>query len=58
MDEPRRPLISLASQALDVTRRWETYASLFYLLLSFPIAIASWVVTRHTLLAMGGGLRG
>ena len=55
MDEPRRPLISLASQALDVTRRWETYASLFYLLLSFPIAIASWVVLV-TLLAMGGGL--
>lgn len=54
MDERRSPS-SLASKMFGVTRRWETYASLFYLLLSFPIAIASWVVLV-TLLATGGGL--
>lgn len=38
-----------------VATRWATYARIFYLLLSFPVAVASWV-TLVTLVAVGGGL--
>lgn len=38
-----------------IALRWETWAALFYLVLSFPIALAAWVVLV-TLIAAGGGL--
>ena len=38
-----------------VALRWETWAALFYLLLSFPIALAGWVALI-VLVATGGGL--
>ena len=38
-----------------VAARWETWAALFYLLVSFPLAIGSWVALV-TLVAVGGGL--
>ncbi|MEO8541280.1 MAG: sensor domain-containing protein, partial [bacterium] len=38
-----------------VATNWSTYAGIFYLLLSFPLALASWVVLV-VLLGVGGGL--
>ena len=53
MGDPDRP--SLRRRLFGVVADWATYAALFYLLLSFPIAAASWVALV-TLLAVGGGL--
>ncbi len=53
LGDPNGP--SLPRRLFGVVADWTTYAALFYLLLSFPIAIASWVALV-TLLAVGGGL--
>ncbi|MGE0601262.1 MAG: sensor domain-containing protein [Dehalococcoidia bacterium] len=53
MGDPAGP--SLRRRLFGALADWTTYASLFYLLLSFPIAIASWVALV-TLLAVGGAL--
>jgi len=46
---------SWKQRLFGVVTQWGTYAALLYLLLSFPIALASWVALV-TLLATGGGL--
>lgn len=53
--EPGPPRRNWKQRVFGVATEWTTYAALFYLLLSLPIAIASWTALV-TLLAVGGGL--
>lgn len=55
MNQLSPPAAGWVERFFGVAARWDTWAALFYLLVSFPLALGSWIALV-TLLAVGGGL--
>jgi hypothetical protein len=55
MNQLSAPAPGWFERFFGVAARWDTWAALFYLLVSFPLALGSWIALV-TLIAVGGGL--